>query len=118
MILLQTAFLIFALTAGVSLLTGRHTRLASWTGVVGASSAGLLTVVAALQGLSHGGLQNWTTGWGVPEGSLALHIDPLSACFLLPISVLGICCAVYGAGYLSHEGAHRSLATHWASGCC
>ena len=113
MILLQTAFLILALTAGVSLLTGRHSRLASWTGVVGASSAGLLTVVAALQGLSRGSLQSWSTGWGVPAGSLALQLDPLSACFLLPIAVLGICCAIYGAGYLSHEGARRSLATHW-----
>lgn len=113
MILLHIAFLIFTITAGASLLTGRNSRVASWIGVTGASSGGILALIAALQVLCGGEQQSWIMFWGVPGGSLALQLDALSACFILPIALLGICCAIYGIGYLKEEGSHRSLASHW-----
>ena len=40
-----------------------------------------------------------TAAWSAPGGSFAIHVDALSALFLLPIFVLGGLGTVYGRGY-------------------
>jgi hydrogenase-4 component B len=37
--------------------------------------------------------------WSMPGGSLALRLDPLAACFLLPLFVVTACGSIYGLRY-------------------
>lgn len=111
--LLVAALLILLLGALLSAVCGRR---ASLTSIVGAGSvlvAGLLALVAAASCLWQGSDELLRLSWSVPVGEFALHLDPLAAVFVLPIALLSAVCAIYGAGYLHHEGAHRSLAPHW-----
>ena len=43
-------------------------------------------------------------GWQVPNGALALGLDPLSALFATAVFGLGLPAAVFGAGYLDSHG--------------
>lgn len=49
--------------------------------------------------------------WGIPQGSLILEIDPLSAFFLLPIAILSALAALYAMGYL--RGHKNAVGAHW-----
>jgi len=51
--------------------------------------------------------------WNVPFGAIYLHIDLLSAMFLLVLSVVGGLCALYSYGYFSSEQNHRALERYW-----
>ncbi len=47
--------------------------------------------------------------WPVPNGALALGLDPLSAVFAVPVFALGVAAAVFGAGYLRPHLGRRPL---------
>jgi formate hydrogenlyase subunit 3/multisubunit Na+/H+ antiporter MnhD subunit len=47
--------------------------------------------------------------WPVPNGALALGLDPLSAVFAAVVFALGLATAVFGAGYLRSHAGHRPL---------
>ena len=111
--LLFAALLLLPLGALLSTFCGRRATLASWSGAGTVVVAGLLVLVAAGSCLWYGTDTLLRLPWSVPVGEFALHLDPLAAAFVLPIALLSVVCAIYGAGYLHHEGAHRSLAPHW-----
>lgn len=111
-------FLLAALTilfsgALASLLTGRHSRWATGCGIAAAIAAALLTTTAALEILLSGVTETYHGTWLVPAGAFLLRIDPLAACFLLPIAVLTPLAAIYACAYLRKDAATRSLAPHW-----
>jgi formate hydrogenlyase subunit 3/multisubunit Na+/H+ antiporter MnhD subunit len=95
------------------LLAGKHSPAASLLGCLSCLAGGGAALVAAVQTLVNHADLAWSVSWAVPAGDFALHLDALAACFILPISLLGICSAVYGAGYLQLAGKHRPLAPHW-----
>lgn len=83
---------------------------------VGAGGA-VLGCLAGLAGVLAGpfaGQAGLTVPWGLPIGSLALGLDPVSRVFLLPVYVLGAVCAVSGAANLGGEHAAKPrLGPHW-----
>ena len=97
----------------LSLLIGRRSALCSLCAVLSNLLASVLVVPLAVRVLAGNLKLDFSWGWAVPGGSLNLQLDALAACFLLPIALLNVCCALYGAGYLREEGHHRSLAPHW-----
>ncbi|HEY6002685.1 MAG TPA: proton-conducting transporter membrane subunit, partial [Anaeromyxobacter sp.] len=47
--------------------------------------------------------------WPVPNGALALGLDPLSAVFAAALFALGLAAAIFGAGYMRAHPRRRSL---------
>ncbi|AMV73057.1 Ech-hydrogenase-related complex, NuoL-like integral membrane lipoprotein subunit [Desulfuromonas sp. DDH964] len=107
------ALVLLAAGAFCALLTGRRSDLASLIGTLSSVGGGLLALAAAWPVLAGGRELTWSAPWRVPAGVFALRLDPLAAWFVLPIALLGICCALFGASYLRGEGKSRSLAPHW-----
>lgn len=113
MSLLLAALLILLLGALLGFICGRRGALASVVGAGSVVLAGLLALFAAGDCLWHGTDELLRLDWSVPAGEFALRLDPLATVFVLPIALLSVICGLYGAGYLHHESAHRSLAPHW-----
>jgi formate hydrogenlyase subunit 3/multisubunit Na+/H+ antiporter MnhD subunit len=113
MILLLAAFTILLCGALLALLAGKHSPAATLLGTLSTLLAVASASGAALQTLLGSSDQSWAIPWNVPAGDFALHLDPLAACFVLPIALLSGCCALYGAGYLKDTGRQRALAPHW-----
>jgi len=107
------ALTLLAAGACCALLTGRRSDLASLIGTLSSLGGGLLALAAAWPVLAGGRELTWSAPWEVPAGEFAVRLDPLAAWFVLPIAVLGLCCALFGASYLRREGKSRSLAPHW-----
>lgn len=47
--------------------------------------------------------------WPVPNGALALGLDPLSAVFAAALFALGLAAAIFGAGYMRHHPRRHGL---------
>jgi formate hydrogenlyase subunit 3/multisubunit Na+/H+ antiporter MnhD subunit len=47
--------------------------------------------------------------WPVPNGALALGLDPLSSVFAAALFALGLAAAIFGAGYMRHHPRRRGL---------
>jgi formate hydrogenlyase subunit 3/multisubunit Na+/H+ antiporter MnhD subunit len=85
---------------------------------VGAGSAGVgsaLGVLYAVLALARGTTEAVTLPWAIPNGSLSIGVDPLSAFFLVPLFGLSGLAAVYGHHYLLEYASRRSLALPWAA---
>jgi formate hydrogenlyase subunit 3/multisubunit Na+/H+ antiporter MnhD subunit len=104
---------IFALSAVFAALSGER----PYANALGAGGACLGCLVGLLSLFS----ENWgttlllTLPWGLPFGSFAVGLDPLTRLFLLPSFSLGALCALSGAAALSHSPPHEhNLGAHWA----
>lgn len=73
----------------------------------------ILGAASATHALVTGAVEHWRVAWDVPGGAFALHLDALSALFLLPVFVLGALGIVYGRGYWERPGAPQPRAG-WA----
>ncbi|MBW6511604.1 MAG: hydrogenase [Desulfuromonadaceae bacterium] len=107
------ALLFISAGGTAALFAGRKSRLASFLAVTGTIVGSALGLFISINVLLLRGAIVFSQNWQVPGGEFALAIDPLSACFLLPIFVLSPLCALYGAGYLNDEGKHRILGPQW-----
>ena len=76
----------------------------SATGAAG-SALGLLAAWPALRAAPVA----WESSWAVPNGAIALGLDPLSAVFAVAVFGLGLAASVFGAGYMRAHLARRSL---------
>ncbi|HYT66688.1 MAG TPA: proton-conducting transporter membrane subunit [Vicinamibacterales bacterium] len=100
---LTVALAIRAAVVLVTLLVARRTGLARRLSFLGSAAASTVTALAAVQVLRTGSTVHQTlfvqraSGW-----SLGYRIDPLSAWFLLVLSVLAIPIALYSVGYARH----------------
>ncbi len=96
-----------------ALLAGHRSKLATLCGAgsaVLASAAGLTTAIPVL---FSGAELHLNLPWLVPAGNFALHVDRLSAFFLVPIFVLSLLCAIYGSEYLKITRATRRQGPSW-----
>ncbi|MEZ4601391.1 MAG: proton-conducting transporter membrane subunit [Syntrophotaleaceae bacterium] len=100
-----------------ALLAGRVSRAASrWA--AGCTLIGsFLGLTEALHVLTSGSTLHLSIPGPLPEGDMALALDPLSACFLLPVFLLAALCAVFGTSYLAEEEESRNLGPHWFFYC-
>jgi len=75
-------------------------------------AVGLLGVILSM---IQGPAESGSIHWGVPSGSLAVGIDPLSALFALPVLVISALCAVHGCGYMKPQAARgKDMPRFWA----
>jgi formate hydrogenlyase subunit 3/multisubunit Na+/H+ antiporter MnhD subunit len=79
-----------------------------------------VSVTGALLSLAPAALVLWTgrsaalrIPWQAPFGSFHIAIDPLSALFIVIISVIGALAAIYGRGYLETYAGRKHLGATW-----
>lgn len=81
-------------------LAGRRHGAGAWLGTGGAVAGALCAGFAGAHTLILNLELRWQAPFALPVGRLALGLDPLAAVFLLPVAVIGACCAIYGTAYL------------------
>ncbi|HTM20261.1 MAG TPA: proton-conducting transporter membrane subunit [Kofleriaceae bacterium] len=100
----------FGLGVAAALVAGLSPRLAIWLGHLGiciGGAAGAVVAVGVLTDRSTGGLVVDLADV-LPYAQLSLTIDPLSAFFLLVVSLVAVAAAIYGPAYLRvHGGGHQ-----------
>jgi hydrogenase-4 component B len=87
----------------------------------GASRLGVVTtLIGALLAIVSAGIMLWTGDeaslrlpWQVPFGSFYIAVDPLSAFFIITISLVCALAAIYGTAYLEPYGAKKNLGAAW-----
>lgn len=112
MSLLLAALIVLGASALAALLSGRAAKPATFFGVGGSLVGCVLAFIPTIQVLTGTTLDPIRAAWSIPGGSFFVHIDPLSAFFLIPILLLSAVAAVYGGAYLqAHEtGGHGTPA--------
>lgn len=115
--LLLTALIIFATGALLSLLAGKHYRLARTTVISATVGGALLTAMTAIYVLMTHETLTYSCDWLIPGGTFALKVDPLAAFFLLPIAILPPLAAIYAGEYLKGDAKARNLGTHFFLYC-
>ena len=104
----------FLLLAGalLSLALNRWPHVATVVGSGAAALASLGILFVAGLGLSNGQVLHLMLPLAMPGVSFALQLDGLAAFFLLPIALIGLVGAVYGAEYMAGHGRWPGL--HWS----
>lgn len=92
----EIALLVLVGTGLIAVPGARWSRIAA----LGAVAAAAIAIPAAVAVLARGTAGEIAVAWAAPIDEVRLGIDPLSAFFVVPLLVLGACCAVYGAFYL------------------
>lgn len=110
--LLKMSLAVPVAAALLALLSSRRSSLVTGFGAGGAVAGALMAGMAALGALKGGG-GDLSAPWPVPGGAFLLHLDPLAAFFLLPISLLALLCALYAVGYLRNHPRPAALGFHW-----
>ncbi|RCK79492.1 MAG: Hydrogenase 4 subunit B [Candidatus Ozemobacter sibiricus] len=117
---LIAAVIFFPLLGGlVGRMAGFHAGLARLLAATGAVLGGLAGALLSGDILWHGSRTVVTWPWFGTGYTLTLAVDPLSAFFLLPVSILTAMAAIYGAQYLGfhhHTGPAGVGAAGAASG--
>ncbi|MFZ1084230.1 MAG: hydrogenase 4 subunit B [Terracidiphilus sp.] len=108
--LFLAGLLVYFLAALAGLAAHLRKTTATWittllciASVVGAA----LEFYASAGALIAGTEFNWTLPSGLPFLQYSVRLDPLSAFFLLALSLLAACVAVYSVGYMRHGAAAR-----------
>ncbi len=96
-----------------AMIASARPRIATMIGVGGTMLGGLLGIIPAIQVLSGHALAPIRLAWSVPYGSFYVHLDGLSAFFLIPMLGVPALAALYGSRYLSVADGRRRLGTHW-----
>ncbi len=95
------------------LFSGRAGVAASRCGAIGSVIGAVMAVTAAGRVLGSGTEVALRWPWSVPLGSFYVAIDPLSAFFIITISLVCALAAVYGAAYLDAHRAKKNLGAAW-----
>jgi len=80
-----------------SWLARRRPRRAAWMGAGSAVAGAALAAVASVRALAGHEVAIFAADWSIPFGAFHLRLDALAAAFLLPVSVVGALCSLYGA---------------------
>ncbi len=96
---LLLAAIALSLASGLPTLVRRDSEGAARLGALLAVGAGLAALAAAILGLAGRTGTVVDAAWPLPFGRLVLAVDPLSAAFLVPVSVVFPLASVYGLGY-------------------
>ncbi len=97
----------------VSLFARSKVKLANALGAGGAILGCLAGLVPAVRTLWIGKAESIRYEWSVPYGSFSMHMDALSALFLIPIFILCGLSALYGIQYMNSAGDRKSLGRFW-----
>lgn len=101
---------IIAGTGIAALLLSWAPRAAPLVAAVGAGCGAAVGLWASVAALAPGTGDLVTMAWQVPGGAIAVGVDPLAACFFVPLLALGALGAAYGPTYLAGHGSPRSRA--------
>lgn len=111
---LMLASLIVLLVGGLAaLFAGGKGKGASRIGAVSAVTGAALAVFSAGAALRAGTESSIRMAWQVPFGSFYIAIDPLSAFFIITISLVCALAAVYGTAYLDKYRGKKKLGAAW-----
>jgi hydrogenase-4 component B len=86
---------------------------ASRVGVVTTLTGALLAILSAGTMLWTGNESSLRLPWQVPFGSFYIAIDPLSAFFVITISLICALAAIYGTAYLKPYAGKKNLGAAW-----
>jgi hydrogenase-4 component B len=100
---------IFIVGAFLSLTFSQSPRLANVAGSGLALLGSLLGVCVGGAALFSGTLPTFTVSSPLPLLSLSIVIDPLSAFFMIVISIIAAACSIYAFGYVKHLYATYSI---------
>ena len=113
LILISLAVLLLG-SAVCALFIGSTGRYASRAGVVTGVAGAVPAIAAAVVVLDTGKESSMRLAWQVPFGSFFISIDPLSAFFILTISIICALGAIYGRAYLRTYTGRRNLGPVWS----
>ena len=113
MFLIVLCLVVLALSGGLAALATRSPVWSTRVGVAGALLGGTCGLAAGVRVLITGESASFQVPWSVPGGVFDLYLDPLAAFFLMPILLLGVLCAVYGAAYLKDDPESKAVGTSW-----
>src|SRR5271157_514840 len=110
---LLVSLLFFAAGATGSLISANRGRWPTFLGGGGVIFGCVCGTIPSARVVLGEPAQSLRMGWDVPYGSLFLHLDALSAFFLLPIFLICALAALYGAEYLESYRGRKALAPPW-----
>jgi hydrogenase-4 component B len=106
--------LIIIFIGGLSaLFAGRSSTGATWAGVLSSITGALFAIIAAGIVLYTGIETSLHITWQIPFGSFYIGLDPLSAFFVITISIVCAMAALYGAGYLKSYSNKKNMGAAW-----
>jgi len=105
-ILFVAAVVLLALAGLAALAASARPRLALAIGSAGGALGCALGLAASL-GALRGPAASLDLPWAVPNGALALGLDPLSALFAAAVFGLGLATSIFGAGYMRAHAASK-----------
>lgn len=79
---------------------GKKSVVNRWIQTLLGTTAAVLGLIPAIGVLAGGGPLDIRFAWGLPAGSLHLHMDLLSAWFVVPVLFVSALAAIYGTGYM------------------
>ena len=88
-------------------------RRVSFLGAGISAVGAILTVVPAIRILFTGESAEFKIPWSIPFGTFNIAVDPLSALFVIIISLVCAVAAVYGVGYLKDYTGKKHLGAAW-----
>ncbi len=93
---------LFLVGALGSLLCMRRDALANYVGNSFAALGSLGALVFSFVALTSGRAPTFTLPAALPWLNFSIHIDPLSAFFMMVISLISVFCSIYALGYVRH----------------
>ncbi|MBN2419894.1 MAG: hydrogenase [Deltaproteobacteria bacterium] len=93
--------------------TGRSGKGGTRAGVLSCLAGAVFAIIAGCITLYSGAEAEIRMSWPVPFGSFYIGIDPLSAFFLITISIVCAIGAVYGASYMNPYKEKKNINVAW-----
>jgi hydrogenase-4 component B len=110
---LLASLLAFAVGAAGALVFANRGGWLTFFGVGGTLVGSLCGIIPAVHVVLGAPSQSLRMAWDVPYGSLFLRLDPLSGFFLIPVFLLCVLAAIYGADYMEAYRGKKALAPPW-----
>ncbi|MBN1906477.1 MAG: hydrogenase [Deltaproteobacteria bacterium] len=111
--LILLALIIICAGGVVALFTGASYKAATWIGVASSILGAACAIFAAGSALFCGYHTSIHMAWQIPFGSFYIGLDPLSAFFVVTISIVCAIAAIYGAGYLKSYSGRKKIGAAW-----
>ncbi len=111
--LILIALIIICAGGLVALFTGSSYKGATWAGVLSSICGAACAVTAGCSVLYTGTGSSIRMAWQIPFGSFYIGLDPLSAFFVITISIICAIAAIYGAGYLKSYSGKKHMGAAW-----
>ena len=96
-----------------AILAGGSGKGATWIGVLSCLSGAVCAIVASCQVLRAGSGSSLHIAWQIPFGCFYVGVDPLSAFFIITISLICALAAVYGIAYLKAYRGRKNIGVAW-----